>query len=330
MADQAMPFVDFATAEAAGRRAVPPGPGLSREDIAEVVAGLRAAAAASVEPVAKVTHLTTPAGGDMPVVDRATWVRANCEMAATMIAEARGRPLAEPVTRVQRLEAHANGVQLGAAMAFLATRVLGQYLPFGREPRLVLVAPNVAKIERELGVDRPDFRLWVCLHEQTHRLQFARAPWLRDYLIRSMGELLAKPERQAFAPGKLIKGSILDAVTTPEQRVVFDKVSGVMALLEGYADVMMDRVGPDVVPSVERIRRLFEQRRSRGGVHAFVNKVLGMDLKLAQYRDGADFCRAVIDRVGVDGLNAVYEGAGLLPSLEEIHDPERWVRRVHT
>ena len=102
-----------------------------------------------------------------------------------------------------------------------------------------------------------------------------------------------------------------------------------MALLEGYADDMMDRVGPDVVPTVASIRARFDARRNRGGWTKAVNSALGMDLKLAQYRDGARFCRAVIDRVGVDGLNVVYDEPANLPSPAEIAHPATWLRRVH-
>lgn len=346
-----LPFIDLELAGSAGAAWTPPGPRLAREEIAEVVDGLRAAAAASVAPVAEVTRLSVPAAGDMPVIDRRTWVRANVEMVGTMLAEvaaadeagdvdqgdvAQGdadqgdadqAALRRPATVKQRLEARANALQIAGALAMLSTRVLGQYVPFGAEPRLVLVAPNVAHVERELGLVHADFRLWVCLHEQTHRLQFAQAPWLRGYLIRQLGLLM--DDAEAGPRALRLPTSVVDAVLTPAQRVVFDKVSAAMSLLEGYADVMMDRVGPEVVPTVGEIRQRFEARRDRGGWRRAVNKLMGLDLKLAQYRDGAAFCRAVIERVGVEGLNEVYAGAGLLPSLEEIHAPQRWVDRVH-
>lgn len=321
-----LPFIDAEVAAAVGGRLVPPGPALSADEVTDVVEGLRAAAVASIEPVAEVTGLGSPAEGPMLVIDRPTWVRANAEMALTMLAEATGEraPVAERLR--DKVAARANGAQLGAVLALLGSRILGQYLPFLAAPRLVLVAPNVAKVERAMVVDHADFRLWVCLHEQTHRQQFARAPWLRGHLISEMGRLLAEEDAglQLRRPR-----SILDVVTSPEQRVVFDRVSAVMSLLEGYADDMMDRVGPDVVPSVATIRERFEQRRNKGGWTKTLNQGLGLDLKLAQYRDGARFCRHVIDRVGVDGLNVVYDTATNLPSADEIADPARWLRRVH-
>jgi len=325
------PLIDARTADAVGAGLIPPGPELTAGEAAEVVAGLRAASLASVGPVADVTGLGATADGPMLVVDRPAWLRANVEMTLTMLAEASGA--SEPATAWERAEARVNGAQLGGVLAVLGTRILGQYLPFSATPSLLLVAPNVAHVERELGVRPADFRLWVCLHEQTHRLQFARAPWLRGHLIAEMAALLdAGDAADEGVPGRGRRrpGSLLDLVTTPHQQRVITRVTAAMSLLEGYADDMMDRVGPSIVPSVTDIRARFERRRrQRGGWTAVLNKVLSLDLKLAQYRDGARFCRAVIDRVGVDGLNAVYEAPARLPTPEEIADPPRWVARVH-
>lgn len=324
------PFIDARTAVAVGRSTVPPGPVPAPAAMAELVDGLRSAAAASVAPAVAVTHLDLPPDADpqAAVVDRATWVEANATMAVALLARATGGPLPTPATLRERAAARVNGAQLGGVLALLGTRILGQYLPFGERPRLVLVAPNIAGAEHELGVNRADFRLWVCLHERTHHLQFAHAPWLRDHLAGRVGEFLADDEPDT-ATHRGHPRSLVDVVATPRQRAVFDEVGAVMALLEGYAEVMMDRVGPEVVPTVGVIRERFERRRRRGGVRAVLNRVMGLDVKLAQYAEGAAFCRAVIDRVGVDGLNAAYGGPGLLPRPDEIREPGRWVARVH-
>ena len=321
------PHIDARTADAVGAGLIPPGPALTAAEAAEVVAGLRAASVASVAPVADVTGLGDAADGPMLVVDRSTWLRANVDMTLTMLAEAGGGASA-PATAWQRAEARLNGAQFGAVLAVLGTRILGQYLPFSATPSLLLVAPNIAHVERELGVRPADFRLWVCLHEQTHRLQFARAPWLRAHLIGEMAALLSDDEN-ADAPPPSRPRSLLDLATTPHQQRVITRVTAAMSLLEGYADDMMDRVGPSIVPSVASIRARFERRRHRGGWTTVLNKVLSLDLKLAQYRDGARFCRTVIGQVGVDGLNAVYDAPAHLPTPEEIADPARWVARVH-
>lgn len=315
--------IDYAVARSAGRAALRPGPELSRTEASEVVDGLRSAARASVAHVAEVTGLTSPPSqDDMLVVDRATWLDANLEMVESLLAAA-GASGAEGLRG--RLAGLGNGVQVGGALGLLSGRILGQFVPFGRQ-RLLLVAPNIAAMERRLGVDGADFRLWVCLHEQTHRLQFVQAPWLGEYLVRQLARLLDEPEDSSATPSR--PSSAIEALLTPAQRIVFDQMTAVMSLLEGYADVMMDRVGTDVVPTVALIRERFNAHRQRRGLVKVVNKLMGLDLKLAQYRDGAVFCRAVIERVGVAGLNAVYESSGMLPTLDEIHVPEVWLARA--
>ena len=321
----ALPMIDARTAVATGLRMMPPGPRLGTADAERVADGLRTAALASVQPVADVTRLDADAAGPMKVVDRANWLRANVAMVTSMLAEASGED-STPKRLLDTPGGHANGVQVGALLSVLGTRILGQWLPFGDEPQLLLVAPNVAKIEAELGVVPADFRLWVCLHEQTHRLQFAQAPWLRAHLVGEMGLLLADGDPGRRGPKA---GNLVEAMLSPEQRVVLARVGAAMSLLEGHADDMMDRVGPSVVPTVKTIRKAFDGRRRRGGWTRVLNKALGMDLKLAQYRDGAAFCRAVIADVGVDGLNAVFASAEHLPTPDEIRTPRSWVGRVH-
>jgi coenzyme F420 biosynthesis associated uncharacterized protein len=238
--------------------------------------------------------------------------------------------------------------------------VLGQFDPFsrpapgtddgdssGRPGRLLLVAPNVFRLEHELRLDGRDFRLWVALHEQTHALQFAAAPWLEAHLRGRLGALLAglaDPDGPLTGDGaRAVAAGLARAVRRrdgaagpeillpPDERKVFDEVGAVMALLEGHADVAMDAVGRTVVPSLRQIRARFDRRRStdRGTADRVLRRVLGMDLKLAQYRDGAAFVRRVRRRVGRDGLNAVWTEPAHLPTAAEIRDPAAWVRRIH-
>ena len=103
-----------------------------------------------------------------------------------------------------------------------------------------------------------------------------------------------------------------------------------MSLLEGHADVVMDDVGPRVIPTVAEIRAKFQQRRlGAGNVDRLLRRLLGLEAKMRQYRDGAVFVRAVTDTVGVDGFNAVWTSPETLPLPEEIQQPDVWVRRVH-
>ena len=224
--------------------------------------------------------------------------------------------------------------------------MLGQFDPF-HDPagRLLLVAPNIVHVERELDADPTDFRLWVCLHEETHRVQFTAVPWMRDHLFaeiqklaetmepsnllddNGLGRILdaLKGTKDADGAGK----SLLDVISTPEQKDLIDRMTGVMSLLEGHADVVMDGVGPSVIPSVDKIRAAFNERRKGiGTLDRVLRRLLGLDAKMAQYRDGAAFVRGVVDKVGMDDFNAVWSEPETLPSKAEIADPDAWITRV--
>jgi hypothetical protein len=156
--------------------------------------------------------------------------------------------------------------------------VLGQYEAFtvAGPGRLLLVAPNIVAAERHLDVEPRDFRLWVCLHEETHRVQFGAVPWLTDHFTSQIDEFLAGVELTnaealrrfgaiAAAVFQVLRGasgaSIIDAAQTDAQRAVFERMTAFMSLLEGHADYVMDAVGPEVVPSLDQIRARFDDRR---------------------------------------------------------------------
>lgn len=327
------PAVDWDLAIATGTRLVPAGPRSTPQEAADSVAALRRAADLAQEHIRDVTRLEVPRDlSPTLVVDRASWIRANIDTLRQLMGE-------NSTTGV--VAAKAGGVETGVVLAFLAPRVLGQFDPFyGEHGRLLLVAPNVMKVQQDLQLSPDDFRLWVCLHEETHRVQFTYAPWLANLLqsritalLESMGgvselELLVRGARSRRA--EPAAESLLDAVVTAEQREILDDVTAVMSLLEGHADVMMDRVGTRVVPSLRRIRRSFDHRRTatRGRLDRMIRRIFGLDAKLRQYQDGAAFCRRVIARAGVDGLNVAFADPEALPTLAEIRDPNLWLNRV--
>ncbi len=357
--------VDWAVAARVAARLVPPNPPATQQAVGALVAQLRQVADDAVAHVGTVTGMTPVHDGPVSrvlVVGRADWARANTEMLDSLTADLPVPAGERPPSRVSRV---AGGVQVGGVLAALSTKVLGPFDPFSARPgsgpgaaatpggpgepgRLLLVAPNVLHVERALRVDPDDFRLWVALHEQTHALQFAAAPWLTGHLRTRMSAVVAglAGDGRPGGPGddgagrSLLAGAVrvargadgggLTALLPPDARRLVDEVGAVMALLEGHADVAMDAVGRTVVPSVRTIRTRFEKRRASTGVTTLVlRRLLGLDVKLAQYRDGARFVRRVRRSVGTDGLNAVWAGPENLPSAPEIADPRQWVRRVH-
>lgn len=346
--------VDWTVADAIGSGLVPAGPTGSRDELAAHVALLRAAAQDAVPHVLRVTGMTPADGRDTSapgalcevlVVDRASWVRAAAGTARSLLPD-----LAPSGSRPGALARAAGGAEVGGGLALLSTRILGQFDPFAPAPgRLLLVAPNILGVQRALGAPARDFALWVCLHEQTHALQLAAAPWLADHLRARVATLFddvvrtGREHGEGSVPARLRswwqaaerfvtagrEASLTDRVLTPAQREVVAEVGAVMALLEGHADVMMDAVGPSIVPSVAEIRRGFDaRRRSATGLARQVGRLLGVEEKLAQYTDGAAFVRAVRRAHGYDALNVVWEAPERLPTAREIHDPVAWSRRV--
>ncbi|HEY3534723.1 MAG TPA: zinc-dependent metalloprotease [Pedococcus sp.] len=343
-------YVDWEFAKSTGARLVAPGPSVSAAEAAQVVQEVRAASLRAQAPVAETARLHAP--GDAPaavVVDRPTWIGLNADSMAALMDPVVGklveRQKSAPSDTMKAIGGKVTGGEAGALLAFMASKVLGQYdLAPGGTPRLMLVAPNLVQVERELGVDPSDFRLWVCMHEETHRVQFTAVPWLRDHMVdrvRTLAmDLVPDPEslQQTLSrlgkqlPDALKSGGagLADLIGTPEQRAELAKVTAVMSLLEGHADVVMDEVGPQVIPSVAHIRSKFDQRRK--GVGAFdrlLRRLLGLEAKMRQYRDGAVFVRAVTEKVGLDGFNRVWESPETLPLPAEVEDPSAWVARVH-
>ncbi len=335
-------MVDWDVAVSVGARIAGPGPAVSPQEAAAAVAELRADADRSTGLVREFTGLAAAEHtAPVLVVDREGWVRANAEAFSVMLdplvaklQEKKGAPTG----MAQAIGSRVTGGEVGLLLGFLGSKVLGQFDPF-HEPhgRLLLVAPNIVHVERELGADPTDFRLWVCLHEETHRVQFTAVPWMRGHLHSEVESLAATVDPGGMLDGgidRLVQavrggGSVLDVLSSPAQREVLDRVTGLMSLLEGHADVVMDGVGPQVIPSVADIRRSFNQRRKGVGLlDRFLRKALGLDAKMAQYRDGAAFVRGVVDKVGMADFNAVWDRPENLPSKVEIGDPAAWISRV--
>ncbi|MCW2759941.1 MAG: coenzyme biosynthesis-associated protein [Marmoricola sp.] len=343
-------MIDWDLAVRVGSRLVGEGPQVSRSAAVEAVEELRAGAARSTPLVREYTGLVaSERTAPVMVVDRPGWVQANADGFASVIAplidklqEKKGPP--SPLT--QAIGSRITGVELGAMLGFLGSKVLGQFDPFhdkpGEQGRLLLVAPNIVHTEREIDADSHDFRLWVCLHEETHRVQFTAVPWMTDHLRSEMSNIIGAVQTDPAALlgdaarriGDLVTGksdgSLLDLFSSPEQKAVIERVTGVMSLLEGHADVVMDGVGPEVIPTVASIREKFTKRRKGvGGLDKLLRRLLGLDQKMAQYRDGAVFVRAAVDKVGMEGFNAVWAEPANLPTKKEILDPSLWIARVH-
>jgi coenzyme F420 biosynthesis associated uncharacterized protein len=319
-----------------------PGPTVTRAEARRIVDLLRADAATAEGHVREVTGL----GQGLPllpadVVDRPAWASAATSGMAVLTS---GAKLPAVPAAARKFTATTAGLQAGAVLSYLGSRVLGQYDPYGgadKQGRLLLVAPNVVAAQQALDVSLEDFALWVCLHEATHRLQFTAVPWLREYFSGEVTAFLSAAESTASGILERLPGIVSSARHTrdtmgliellqgPEQRAILDRLLALTTLLEGHADHVMDAVGPSVVPSVATIRSRFTARRRGGGLlDRLLRALLGVEAKVRQYAVGAAFTKAVVREVGMAGFNRVWTSPDTLPTRAELGEPGQWLRRV--
>ena len=237
-------------------------------------------------------------------------------------------------------------------------------------PHLLLVAPNVLAVRRQMDLDMLDLPAWVCLHEMTHAVQLAAAPWLGPYLSDSMRMVIgavveaayggagsagsagsadgagdAGPQVRGRRPqrGRAVRiaaragrGRVLEGLMNVTDRSEVASLAAALTFLEGHAEVVLDDVHPNRMPSVHRLRAVLSRSRAAdGGIgpgpglgSLLLHRLMGLEAKEAQYADGAAFVRSVVTRIGHEGLNAVWTDPALLPTPAELARPDVWVRRV--
>jgi coenzyme F420 biosynthesis associated uncharacterized protein len=350
-------LVDWKVVEriAIGRLATAPG----ALDPAE----LRAAEPAYTEAMGQIVPaLSAALGASLPgvversgVVDRAGWVRANTGSFASLIGKLEGELLDQVVPSGSGLTKAAMALanrwvtnrQLGFLLGFMGTRVLGQYdlalLSMESAPgRLLFVEENIRATAKALGVPLAPFRTWIALHETTHAFEFEAHPWLRPYLAERLErqlQLFSSDARDLGREalrglGRAIRGESggehwLEQLMGPEQRALFRETQAVMSLLEGFSDYVMDEVGRELVPDVERISARFHERRARRTpFERAILRLTGLDLKMEQYRNGERFVARIAAQRGPAALARLWEGPETLPRDGEIEAPERWIARV--
>jgi coenzyme F420 biosynthesis associated uncharacterized protein len=308
-----------------------------------------------VEATTGLRSLSGPA--QIQVVDRADWIRANIASFRSLLDPVLSRwlpPKAKPGrpderTFVGSISAQVAGAEVGVMLGWMSGRVLGQYdLLFGEDPAnpgaVYVVGPNMVGLEEKFGFEPDQFRLWIALHELTHRAQFTGIPWMRDYFMERLHRTLelASPDparivaalREAMrdrdaARQRLRDGGVVAMMASPEQQAVFNEVAGLMSLLEGHGDLVMDRAGADLIPSAERFSRVLHERRRRANpVVKLVQRLTGLEGKLNQYAAGERFIAEIEAVGGEHAVDRCWQTPANLPTLDEVRTPELWLERM--
>jgi coenzyme F420 biosynthesis associated uncharacterized protein len=305
------------------------------------------------ELVTAETGLRSLAGPARPrVTDRAGWVHANVSSFRRIlgpVTERFAKRVSGPSALVMRSAA---ALEVGLLLGWMSGRVLGQYdllVAADEDPEdqdiVYYVGPNVLAIEKKFGFPPREFRLWLALHEVTHRAQFTGVPWMREHYLSLIDRMLRSADVDPLVLARALKravdevragrspmaeGGIAHLMASPEQRAVLDQIGGLMSLLEGHGDITMNRAGIDHVPSADRFARVLQQRRASANVvQRTVQRILGLEAKLNQYQQGEDFINE-IERLGdgKDAIEPVWRGPTWLPTMSEIRDPQDWIDRV--
>jgi coenzyme F420 biosynthesis associated uncharacterized protein len=310
------------------------------------------ATAEAEELVAEATGLRSLSGpARARVTDRHGWIDANVGSFQRLL-----RPLTDKLEErtsgvTGAVARRVAGAEVGVLLGWMSGRVLGQYdlLVLDEEAAqdqdlVYYVGPNVLALEKRFAFPPREFRLWLALHEVTHRAQFTGVPWLREHYLALVRQTLDSvdpdPKQLLDAVARLVEelrrgrqaldGGLAALFASPQQRATLDKIGGLMSLLEGHGDVTMDRAGAGRVPSADRFARVLRERRANARPAVKVlQRLIGLEAKINQYAQGERFIEEV-ERLGGGpaALEPVWRGASWLPTLSEIREPEEWLSRV--
>lgn len=300
------------------------------------------------ELVAQETGLALPGAPDVQVVSRADWVDTNVRAFTQLLAPLRDAIDEGETSSSSGIGSKIMGAELGAVLGFLSKRVLGQYelvLPSGDDAigdSVFFVGANVLSMERQHEFRPSHFRFWVALHECAHRAQFKGVPWMRDYFLSLVDDLVADGAKESGRLSRIAAdvrtaldndedpigdAGILGLLASHDQRGVLDRVQALMSLLEGHGHVVMDRIGEREIVDVRRMSSVLTQRR-KDPKNAAMLRFIGMEMKMKQYELGAAFIREVERRASWDALSMAWESPNALPTLEEIEEPTSWLNRM--
>lgn len=279
-----------------------------------------------------------------PVVfNRAEWIVTTVQTMGPLI-----EPFVQELKAGRRLGSRlmktAVRAELGLVVAYLSRRVLGQFdisliEPAAHEGRLFFIYPNIIEAESKLGVDESEFRRWLALHETTHVFQFKATTWLRPYISHLLSEQLkylqtrlseeGRNQNSRLTVGSLLVPGGLSKIMSVDENPNLAKMQALMSVLEGYSEFVMERVAAARGEGSQNIAEMFDHaRRTQRLGHKIIERVIGLQVKIDQYRLGYQFINEVASAADMALVNRVWEGPEKLPTLTELHRPALWISRM--
>jgi putative hydrolase len=237
------------------------------------------------------------------------------------------------------------GAQIGQAIGSLAVEVVGSTdvgLPLAPGGRAALLPANVAAFGEGLGVPEDQVRLYLALREAAHQRLFTHVPWLRAHLVDAVAAyargITVDVSRLEQAMGSIdptnpeslqqaLTGGLFEPEDTPEQKAALTRLETALALVEGWVDEVVDAAASPHLPAAAALRETVRRRRASGGPgeQTFASLV-GLELRPRRLRDAAALWRAVLAERGQDGREAVWAHPDLLPTPEDLDQPEAYAR----
>jgi putative hydrolase len=238
------------------------------------------------------------------------------------------------------------GAQVGQALAKLAGEVLTSTdvgLPLGPAGVAALLPDNVAAFGQ--GLERPadEVRLFLALREAAYHRLFQHVPWLRqrlfdavdayargitvdrDAIERAMSEVDPQdPESMQRA----LQGGMFEPSVTPDQQAALARLETLLALVEGWVDDVVAAAAADRLPGADALRETLRRRRATGGpAEQTFATLVGLELRPRRLREAATLWRTLREQRGPEGRDELWQHPDLLPSADDLDDPEGFVRR---
>jgi putative hydrolase len=239
------------------------------------------------------------------------------------------------------------GSQLGSALAQLGNEVLTSTevgLPLGPEGTAALLPANIETFTS--GLERPSSEVLVFLaaREAAHQRLFAHVPWLRQRLLVTVEEFARGITVDTSAMEQLagqidptnpqsieeaMRSGMFEPQTTPEQQAALARLETLLALVEGWVDVVVADAVRERLPGAEALRETLRRRRASGGpAEQTFATLVGLELRPRRLRAASALWRLVGDQHGMEAREHVWEHPDLVPSSDDLDDPMGFSERL--